>query len=98
MEQKLLEKENVGGNRRERMLVVVLEQGARGLLHVIQFSVSYCIMLLFMYSNGMYHGLENTHSLGLKLTRYCRVHNNFDSLWCFGWICDVHERYPELEG
>jgi copper transporter 1 len=56
MEEKLLAKEeNVAGSRRERMLVVVLEQGARGLLHVLQFAVSYCIMLLFMYSNGTYH-------------------------------------------
>ena len=52
MEEKLLAKEGKATSGRERMLVVVLEQGARGLLHVVQFSVSYCIMLLFMYSNG----------------------------------------------
>jgi copper transporter 1 len=35
-----------------RTTVVVLEQLLRGLVHTVQFSVSYCIMLLFMYSNG----------------------------------------------
>jgi copper transporter 1 len=32
--------------------VVVLEQLLRGSIHTVQFAVSYCIMLLFMYSNG----------------------------------------------
>jgi len=32
--------------------VIVLEQLLRGLVHTVQFAVSYCIMLLFMYSNG----------------------------------------------
>jgi copper transporter 1 len=35
-----------------RTAVVVLEQLLRGLIHTVQFAVSYCIMLLFMYSNG----------------------------------------------
>jgi copper transporter 1 len=35
-----------------RTVVVVLEQSLRGLIHTVQFAVSYCIMLLFMYSNG----------------------------------------------
>jgi copper transporter 1 len=35
-----------------RTTMVVLEQLLRGLNHTVQFSVSYCIMLLFMYSNG----------------------------------------------
>jgi copper transporter 1 len=35
-----------------RTTMVVLEQLLRGLIHTVQFSVSYCIMLLFMYSNG----------------------------------------------
>jgi len=30
----------------------MIEQLARGLIHMVQFAVSYCIMLLFMYSNG----------------------------------------------
>jgi hypothetical protein len=25
----------------------------RGLIHLIQFALSYCVMLLFMYSNGI---------------------------------------------
>lgn len=33
-------------------MVVMLEQMARGAIHVAQFSVSNYIMLLFMYSNG----------------------------------------------
>ena len=35
-----------------RKVVIVLEQLLRGLMHTVQFAVSYCIMLLFMYSNG----------------------------------------------
>jgi len=55
MEEKLLAKEGKAGNGKERVVVVVVvEQSARGLLHVLQFSVSSCIMLLFMYSNGMH--------------------------------------------
>jgi solute carrier family 31 (copper transporter), member 1 len=38
-----------------RTTVVVLEQLLRGLIHTVQFSVSYCIMLLFMYSNGEFY-------------------------------------------
>lgn len=55
-EEKLLDKgmEESGekGARRERPVVIVLEQILRGLIHMVQFSVSYCIMLMFMYSNG----------------------------------------------
>ncbi|PMD20346.1 Ctr-domain-containing protein [Hyaloscypha hepaticicola] len=55
-EQKLLP----NGSGREKLMrklngrttVAVLEQLLRGLIHTVQFSVSYCIMLLFMYSNG----------------------------------------------
>jgi copper transporter 1 len=57
-EEKLLPNES--GSGREKLMrglqgrttVVVLEQLLRGLIHTVQFSVSYCIMLLFMYSNG----------------------------------------------
>ncbi|KAE8453567.1 hypothetical protein EG329_010428 [Mollisiaceae sp. DMI_Dod_QoI] len=56
MEEKLLDKSrdtNVPSRlRKERSMVVVFEQILRGLIHMVQFSVSYCIMLLFMYSNG----------------------------------------------
>ncbi|KUJ23199.1 Ctr-domain-containing protein [Mollisia scopiformis] len=56
MEEKLLDKGGEGGDlrkeRKERLVVVMLEQILRGLIHMVQFSVSYCIMLLFMYSNG----------------------------------------------
>ncbi|KAH6679246.1 Ctr copper transporter family-domain-containing protein [Halenospora varia] len=52
MEQKLLGKERGSPLHKKRAIVVALEQIARGALHTVQFSVSYCIMLLFMYSNG----------------------------------------------
>ncbi len=61
MEEKLLDKSrdtNVPSRlRKERSMVVVFEQILRGLIHMVQFSVSYCIMLLFMYSNGKYSSL-----------------------------------------
>lgn len=62
MEGKLLkhedEERNAGerrkdGSWRNRVSTkVVLEQTARGAIHMAQFWVSYCIMLLVMYSNG----------------------------------------------
>lgn len=63
-EEKLLPK----GNRRENLMlrfkgktaVIVLEQLLRGLIHTVQFSVSYCIMLLFMYSNGQFIRVSNS--------------------------------------
>jgi copper transporter 1 len=58
MEEKLLDKEveenGVMAKRKSGIGAIVSEQILRGLIHVVQFSVSYCIMLLFMYSNGMY--------------------------------------------
>ena len=52
MEEKLL---GTGATREmgDRRMVVVIEQLARGMLHVLQFGVSYCVMLLYMSSNGM---------------------------------------------
>jgi len=56
MTEKLLDKaskESIPGLlTKKRFIVVYLEQIARGLIHAAQFSISYCIMLLFMYSNG----------------------------------------------
>jgi len=50
-----------GGSGRESLMSklkartpVVLEQLLRGFIHTVQFAVSYCIMLLFMYSNGKF--------------------------------------------
>jgi copper transporter 1 len=55
-EEKLLpngsEREKLMRKLKGRTTVVVLEQLLRGLIHTVQFSVNYCIMLLFMYSNG----------------------------------------------
>lgn len=33
---------------------IMLEQFVRGMIHMVQFAISYCIMLMFMYSNGTY--------------------------------------------
>ncbi|KAH8684397.1 Ctr copper transporter family-domain-containing protein [Tricladium varicosporioides] len=53
LEQKLLGKdERESPFQKKRIIRVSLEQIARGVLHTVQFSISYCIMLLFMYSNG----------------------------------------------
>ena len=46
------QKRGLMGKLRGRTFVVVGEQLLRGSIHTIQFAVSYCIMLLFMYSNG----------------------------------------------
>ncbi|CZT02736.1 hypothetical protein WAI453_002190 [Rhynchosporium graminicola] len=51
-EEKLLETRLDVKQRRQKIALVISEQLMRGLIHVLQFSVSYCIMLLFMYSNG----------------------------------------------
>ncbi|KAI6709086.1 hypothetical protein JHW43_008396 [Diplocarpon mali] len=56
-EEKLLDqpiKLRAGHEVNQSAAVVMLEQILRGLIHVAQFSISYCIMLLFMYSNGSY--------------------------------------------
>lgn len=61
MEEKLLDKgvEEMGEKdvMKERPGVIVWEQILRGLIHMMQFSVSYCIMLMFMYSNGTYFSI-----------------------------------------
>lgn len=66
MEEKLLQPDHeeayAAAKRRKLMakvnVAVVLQQLARGTVHTLQFAVSYCIMLLFMYSNGVYSFLE----------------------------------------
>jgi solute carrier family 31 (copper transporter), member 1 len=62
MEERLLKREedevNGAGKgraaswRKKGGMKVLCEQIARGAIHMLQFGVSYCIMLLFMYSNG----------------------------------------------
>lgn len=59
MEEKLLEgsdgeREGERDAPKQKQVVIIVEQLMRGLVHVVQFSISYCIMLLFMYSNGVY--------------------------------------------
>ncbi|PBP15898.1 high affinity copper transporter [Diplocarpon rosae] len=57
MEEKLLDQPTeirADDGTKPKAIVVVLQQFSRGLIHVGQFSISYCVMLLFMYSNGSY--------------------------------------------
>lgn len=42
----------VDWSRKVDLMMMMLEQFARGVIHTVQFGVSYCIMLMFMYSNG----------------------------------------------
>jgi copper transporter 1 len=62
-EEKLLPNEGGADDMRRKLkgsiVVIALEQLLRGLVHTVQFSVSYCIMLLFMYSNGAYFTPQN---------------------------------------
>lgn len=59
MEEELLRKDEGNDKRREIYkiikrvkLIVALEQFARAFIHMLQFAISYCIMLMFMYCNG----------------------------------------------
>jgi len=88
-EEKLLDKGTVEQTRQKKV-VVVLEQLLRGLIHVVQFSVSYCIMLLFMYSNGTYPCISLLLP-GMLTTG--RVHHNIHFSWCSGRICSFHSGY-----
>ena len=96
MEEKLLtserdegdaEERQKGGSWRKRVRArVVLEQTARGAIHMAQFAVSYCIMLLFMYSNGkeanIHHDLVFLSSRGEYVRLMAsRIHHNFNSVW-----------------
>lgn len=53
MEEKLFDKDEALPLPKERTIVILVEQLTRGALHVSQFAVSYCAMLLYMSSNGM---------------------------------------------
>jgi hypothetical protein len=81
---------------RPRTVVVVLEQLSRGVIHGCQFTVSYIIMLLFMYSNGTYIRRSFADEAGEpEFYAECRrIHHDVDNFRCSGWICTVHERYP----
>lgn len=77
----------------ERLIMVMLEQILRGLIHMVQFSISYCIMLLFMYSNGMSFSFSVLRTAVLTYDRiYYRIHH-FRRL---GRLRIVHERYPSF--
>lgn len=95
MEEKLLDKgtgvEASKGTAGKERPVVVMEQVLRGLVHMVQFSVSYCIMLLFMYSNGMTPSVDACEGkVVLTGDRLCyRIY----CIWGFGGVCVVYERY-----
>ena len=105
MEEKLLKHEDEemdAGKRRKDgswkkrvSAKVVLEQSARGVIHMAQFGVSYCIMLLFMYSNGketytMFISLSRSTAEYLRLIA-CRIHHNFDFVRHFCWLRLIHQ-------
>jgi copper transporter 1 len=100
VEEKLLDKgsgEDLRSQKiRPRTVVVVLEQLSRGVIHGCQFTVSYVIMLLFMYSNGTYIRRSFAAEVGEpEFYAECRrIHHDVDHFRCSGWICTVHERYP----
>lgn len=71
---------------------VVIEQVARGLVHTMQFGISYCVMLLVMYSNGESlcsptYGISEYWSTAVRLRYY------LDSARSLGGICFVLEGY-----
>jgi copper transporter 1 len=77
--------------RHSSTMNVMLEQGARGVIHMVQFGVSYCIMLLFMYSNGTYLSLTSAFVSGIN--KRCRLYHYFYFAWGASWICTIHSRY-----
>ena len=98
MEEKLLDKGSGEGlpsqKVRSRTVVVVLEQLSRGVFHGCQFTVSYVIMLLFMYSNGTYIRRSFAAEAGEPefCAECCRIHHDVHHFRCSCWICAVHER------
>jgi len=52
-------------------VLIMLEQCARGQIHLIQIALSYCVMLLFMYSNGIELSLLLIHSAIFALCVSC---------------------------
>jgi copper transporter 1 len=106
-EEKLLPNGGSGsGSGREKLMSklkartpVVLEQLLRGFIHTVQFAVSYCIMLLFMYSNGksFFPACPPAKPVSegniLILTR---LHYNFYSSGLARGLCFVHEGHTQL--
>jgi copper transporter 1 len=102
MEEKLLPSEGqkyiLRGKMKGMMVVIVAEQLLRGLIHTVQFSVSYCIMLLFMYSNGTYlprarrlrFGFESSEN---RLLTFRRVHHYVYSSWSPCGFYIIHQGY-----
>jgi copper transporter 1 len=99
-EEKLLpkgtKKEELTLELKGKTTAVMLEQLVRGLIHTVQFAVSYCIMLLFMYSNG-----EFPFHLVSLWSWYQKTHNNthqatlsfpffWDRLWALLSSREIH--------
>jgi hypothetical protein len=97
MEETLLQKgvdENgVVVKRKDRIWAIVLEQILKGLIHVVQFSASYCIMLLFMYSNGTYSIIEP--GFGHELRAYW-IYHHFYSTRSSSRGFSLYERYTSF--
>jgi copper transporter 1 len=96
IEEKLLDKENEENIPKRDMKPritkrVVLEQLVRGLIQMAQFSISYCIMLLFMYSNGTYL-YDRTLSSSEVLT-LGRLPHYIHSFWGSDWLRAIHQRH-----
>ena len=84
----------VRGEKSRVSLAMVLQQSARGGIHMLQFSVSYCIMLCFMYSNGEITYLMFVLKLSKsKILIMRRIHYNVRPARCSCWLCLIHERH-----
>ena len=110
MSEELLNKQSLNDvkeSRRARLMpsmVVVLEQMARGAIHMVQFAASYVVMLLVMYSNGMFCTSVVGYGSGTCVFRFA------DWWWLFrlyyfvdfgGYVCgvyDVYEGYDRIKG
>ena len=98
LQQKNLDKENgddIGSEIQQKPIEMVLEQVLRGLIHVAQFSISYCIMLMFMYSNGAFPCLILWVEI-FEILMLHRIYHYLHNSWCFGRICTFHSGYPLL--
>lgn len=96
-EELLLEGRATQVARQERLfsgfaLDTIAEQVARGLVHMLQFAISYCIMLLVMYSNGELE-TKNSHDTAYTNDMYYRLCHNFNTAGCSSWLLSILEGY-----
>jgi copper transporter 1 len=95
MKEKLLDTEfeenGVRAKQKQGIGAIVSEQILRGLIHVVQFSVSYCIMLLFMYSNGMYRRIVFEPLRADEVLIFYRIYHHFYSTRSSGRVFSLYE-------